>query len=127
MIEAGARGQAQAKVDEAMTAQAVGSGELRVLATPKLAALVEEAAWRSVSPQLDEGQTTVGTHLDLDHLAPTAVGMTLTCTTELVSVDRRRLVFSFEAADGAGTVAKGSHERFVVDAQKFQAKADARA
>ncbi len=127
MIKAGAQGKAEATVGQDMTARTVGSGELNVLATPVLAALVEEAAWKSISPQLEEGQTTVGTRLVLDHLAPTAVGMTITCTTTLTDVDRRKLVFSFEANDGAGTVAKGTHERFIVDAQKFQTKADARA
>ena len=83
MIEAGTKGHIEAIVTSEMTARAIGSGELEVLATPKLAALIEEAAWRSVSSALDEGQTTVGTKLELSHLAPTPTGMQLSCDTTL--------------------------------------------
>ena len=123
MIEAGTKGHVEAIVTSEMTARVIGSGELEVLATPKLAALVEEAAWRSVSGALDEGQTTVGTKLELSHLAPTPTGMRLSCDTTLSSVDGKRLSFSFEAHDGEGRVAEGTHERFIVDSGRFLAKA----
>ena len=127
MIEAGTKGHIEAIVTSEMTARAIGSGELEVLATPKLAALIEEAAWRSVSGALDEGQTTVGTKLELSHLAPTPTDMQLSCDTTLASVDGKRLTFSFEAHDGEGRVAEGTHERFIVDSDRFFAKASGRA
>ena len=123
MLETGATGRISKNVSQDMCADAVGSGELPVLATPVLAALVEEAAWKSVAKALDEGQTTVGTKLDLSHMKATAMGMTVAVETTLVQIDRRRLVFSFIAADEAGEVASGTHERFVVDAGRFMARA----
>lgn len=109
------------------TARAIGSGELDVLATPAMVALVEETAWRSVAPYLEPGQGTVGSKVEVAHLAPTPVGMTVRCQTELTQVDRRRLVFAVEVSDGAGPVGRGTHERFIVDNARFLAKAQAKA
>lgn len=127
MIETGTKGHVEAIVTSDMTARVIGSGELEVLATPKLAALIEKAAWMSVSGALDEGQTTVGTRLELSHLAPTPTGMQLSCDTTLSSVDGKKLSFLFEAHDGEGRVAEGIHERFIVDSDRFFAKARGRA
>lgn len=106
------------------TAVAMGSGTLKVLATPAMIALIEETAWKSVAPYLEEDATTVGTKLDISHVAPTPLGMAVRCETELVKVDGRRLKFSANVYDDAGLIGTGTHERFIVSAGKFQAKAD---
>ena len=110
-------------VMEKDTALVYRSGELPVLATPAMAALMEETCWKSVAPYLEEGQGTVGTRLDLVHTAATPVGMNVTCRSELTEVDGRRLVFSVEVSDECGSIGKGTHERFIVNNEKFLAKA----
>lgn len=126
MLTTGIRGRAVSPVTRQNTAAAMGSGTLPVLATPAVAALVEQAAWQSVQPELEEGRCTVGTLLQLEHLAATPLGGAVTAETELVEIDRRRLVFAFTVRDAAGEVARGRHERFVVEARRFVAKAEAR-
>ena len=126
MLQIGIKGSGEAVVTEALTAKAMGSGELRVYATPAMVALVEETAWKSVAPALEPGQGTVGTKLDLAHLAATPLGRKVRCETELVEIDRRRLVFSAKVWDEAGKIGEGTHERFIVDNERFQAKADGR-
>lgn len=126
MLQIGIKGSGEAVVTEALTAKAMGSGELRVYATPAMVALVEETAWKSVAPALEPGQGTVGTKLDLAHLAATPLGRKVRCETELVEIDRRRLVFSAEVWDEAGKIGEGTHERFIVDNERFLAKADGR-
>ena len=126
MLQIGIKGSGETVVTEALTAKAMGSGELRVYATPAMVALVEETAWKSVAPALEAGQGTVGTKLDLAHLAATPLGRKVRCETELVEIDRRRLVFSAEVWDEAGKIGEGTHERFIVDNERFLAKADGR-
>ena len=113
-------------VTDNLTAAAVGSGTLNVYATPAMIALIEETAWKSVAPYLEEGQSTVGTRLDVSHVAPTPLGMTVRCETELTEVDGRRLVFAVNVYDEAGLIGKGTHERFIIMSEKFQAKADSK-
>ena len=108
------------------TALAQGSGTLRVLATPALIALMERTAWESIAGELEQGQATVGTAMDMEHTAPTPVGMTVTCESKLVGVDRRALMFEITASDERGPVATATHSRFIVDADRFQTKADAK-
>ena len=83
-------------------------------------------AGRSVAAALSEGESTVGTHLDVSHLAATPVGMRVRCESELVEVDGRRLVFRLEVFDEAGKVGEGTHERFIIRNERFLAKAEAR-
>ena len=125
-LEAGIEGRQEVVVSERTSARAMGSGELAVLATPEMVALVEEAAWRSVAPALEEGQGTVGTSMTLAHTAPTPLGMRVVARTTLVEVDGRRLVFEWECSDERGQVGRGTHERFVVASERFQQKADAK-
>ena len=127
MIETGIKGIAELTVSADDTARARRSGTLNVLATPALAELIERCCWESIAEHLDEGQTTVGTRLELRHNAPTPVGMTVRCESVLTSVDRRALSFQVRAFDAAGDIAVAEHDRFIVDAQRFQAKADAKA
>lgn len=124
-METGTKFSIKMTVTEAVTAVAAGSGTLRVLATPAVISLIEETAWRSVDGYMDSGKCTVGTSLNVEHLVPTPVGMTVTCETTLTETDGRRLVFSAEVRDANGlTVAKGTHTRFIVDSERFQKKAD---
>lgn len=105
-----------------MTAAAMGSGALEVLATPSMIALMEGTAQEAVQNLLEDGQGTVGTRIDVRHLAATPVGMEVTCTAEVTEVDRRRIVFTVKAKDEKEVIGEGIHERFVIDNEKFFAK-----
>ncbi len=124
MLQSGIKGAQSVVVDETRIASSVGSGDLPVFATPSMIALIEKTASESVSPYLEIGTSTVGTHLDISHTAATPVGMTVVCETELVEVDRRRLVFKVRVYDSSGDVGSGTHERFIVDSMKFMEKAE---
>ena len=126
MMQIGIKNQIERTVTEELTARHIGSGELAVYATPAMIALIEETAWRSVTPELADGEGTVGTKVDVAHIAATPVGMKVRCETELVEIDRRRLVFAVTVFDEAGKIGEGKHERFIVNNAKFQGKADAK-
>lgn len=126
MLEAGIRGQATVAVTPENTARAMGSGTLEVFATPALAALAEKTCWESVAPALEPGSGTVGTQLSLEHTAPTPVGMHVTCESELIAVDGRKLTFSVTMRDEKGQVGHGVHQRFIINDAKFFAKAQAK-
>lgn len=126
MLKTGLTGEQTLKVTEELTAKAMGSGELPVLATPAMIALIEETAWKSVAPELEEGQGTVGTRIDIAHVSATPVGLTVTCYTELIEIDRRRLVFKVEVSDDTGKIGEGTHERFIVNNERFLTKAEAK-
>ena len=104
------------KVTDEMTPAHLRHEPIRVLSTPDLIRLVEQTAIEAVQPALADGQATVGTRVDIAHLAATPVGMTLTITVELIEIDRRRLGFRIEVRDELDEAAKGTHERFIVDA-----------
>lgn len=126
MLEVGIQGKIEKVVTEADSAEVLKSGTLQVFATPAMIALIEEAAWKSVAEELEEGCATVGTSLNVRHLAATPVGMKVTCQTLLTEVDGRRLVFSVEVEDETGKVGEGIHERFIIRSEKFQSKANAK-
>ncbi len=126
MLEAGIKGEQSMKVVYENTATAVGSGVLEVFGTPYMLALMEKTACESVEPYLDEGWGSVGTEVNIRHLAATPIGMTVRCETELTEVDGRRLLFNVWAYDDVGLIGDGTHERFLVNNEKFQAKAEAR-
>jgi len=114
-------------VSEAMTADRVGSGDVRVLATPAALALVERAAVASLAGRLPDGATTVGASVELAHLAPTPVGAEVVARAHLDRVEGgRRLTFSFSVSDQAGEIAHGTHVRVVVDRRRFADAATAR-
>lgn len=113
-------------VDTDITAEKMGSGELTVFATPAMVALIEETCWRSVAQKFGAEMSTVGTRLEISHLAPTPVGMKVWCESELIEEDGRKLKFAVKVYDEAGLVGEGVHERFVVDREKFMAKAQAK-
>ena len=127
MIAIGLKGHLEQTVTEEVTADRIGSGLVKVFATPMMIALIEQTCNESVVPYLDEGQGTVGIHVDVSHCAATPVGMRVWCDSELVEVDRRRLVFDVKAYDECGLIGEGRHERFIIDSAKFQTKIDAKA
>ena len=126
MLTVGIHGEQSQLVTNENTAKTMGSGTLDVFATPALVALAEKTCWMSVASELDEGCGSVGTKLELEHTAPTPVGMTVRCESELVAVEGRRLVFRVTLRDDAGPVGGGTHERFVINDAKFTAKAQAK-
>lgn len=125
-LEIGIKGSSSCTVTLNDTAKALGSGGLDVLSTPKLIALMENAALLSVRPYLEEGSDTVGTLINVKHLAATPVGMTVRAEAELIEIDRRRLVFSVKAWDEVELVGEGTHERFIVDMEKFTNKCNSK-
>ena len=125
-MEIGIKGKIAIKVTDDNTAAALGSGTLRVFSTPAMIALMEKTAWESVAPYLAEGESTVGISLNVKHLAATPVGDTVTCESELVEIDRRRLVFNLKVTDSTDVIGEGTHERFIVSNEKFIAKAEAK-
>ncbi|MGH2546822.1 MAG: thioesterase family protein [Actinomycetota bacterium] len=126
MLEPGRQATVEETVTEGMTADRLGSGDVLVLGTPAVLALVEAAAVAAVADELEPGTTTVGASVALDHLAPTPVGGTVTATAALAQVEGRRLTFRFEVTDAAGPVARGEHVRVIVDRDRFLGSARAR-
>ncbi len=122
MIQTGITCKKKITVTPEMTAAAMGSGALEVLATPSMIALMEGTAQEAVQSLLEGGQGTVGTRIDVRHLAATPVGMDVTCTAEVTEVDRRRIVFTVKAQDEKEVIGEGTHERFIIDNEKFLAK-----
>ena len=123
MINTGIKGRLEETVTPEMSAARVGSGLVDVFATPMMIALIEKTCNERVLPYLEEGQGTVGTLVNVAHSAATPIGMRVWCESELVEVDRRRLVFKVKAFDECGPIGEGSHERFIIDTAKFAAKA----
>ena len=126
MLQTGIKGHHEQIVTPAMSAARVGSGLVDVFATPMLVALVEQTCYESVLPYLDEGQGTVGTLVNVTHVSATPIGKRVWCDSELTEVDRRRLVFSVKAYDEYGMIGEGTHERFIIDTEKFMAKISAK-
>ena len=124
MLEKGIQGAAEIVVTPEVTAAHLGSGAVAVFATPMMIALVEKACMLSVRPFLEEGQDTVGTQVNISHSAASPLGSTVRCETTLVEVDRRRLVFSAKVYDDDGIVGEGTHERFIIDRERFLAKVE---
>lgn len=126
MVENGIKGYEEMTVSPDMSARHVGSGTVQVLATSMMIALMEKTCRLSVKPFLDAGQETVGTLVQVRHLAATPVGMTVRCESEVTETDRRRIVFKVAVYDAEGMVGEGIHERFIIDEARFLAKAEAR-
>ncbi len=126
-MEIGIKGRVETVVNDTNTAKFVGSGSLDVFATPNMIGLMEQAAQASVAPYLEEGQGTVGTKIEITHDAATPLGMKVWAESELIEIDRRRLVFEVKAYDEAGLIGQGRHERFIIQNEKFLAKVNAKA
>jgi fluoroacetyl-CoA thioesterase len=124
-LSVGASARVELTVTEPDTAPALGSGDVTVLGTPRVLALVEQATVAATAAGLAGGQTTVGTRIELDHLAATPVGRTVVAQATLVELDGRRLVFDVTLLDGPTVAARGRIERVLVDRQRFLDRANA--
>ena len=113
-------------VEPSMTAAKMKSGCLDVFATPILVALMDNTCLECVQGELEEGKTTVGTAVNISHLAPTPVGMKVRFECTLREIDRRRLVFDVKAYDEVSLIGEGTHERFIVDGEQFVEKCRSR-
>ena len=118
-LQAGLKGMVELTVGEEHTAPHVGSGRVRVLATPIMINLMEAAALQAVEGFLPEGHQTVGIHLDVTHVAATPVGMRVKAHAELTRVDQRTLYFRVHAEDQKERIGEGAHERIVINLAKF--------
>lgn len=125
-LKAGIIGNDEVIVTEANTAAAMGSGTLPVFATPALVALMEKTAQESVQDALEEGCGSVGTMICAKHVSATPLGMKVTCQSELVAVEGRKLVFKITASDACGVVGEADHERFIIQNEKFLKKANSK-
>lgn len=122
----GIKGYDRVTVTEENVARALGSGALPVFSTPSLIISMERASIESVNPYLDEGTSTVGVELNVQHIAATPIGMEVRFESELIEIDGRMLLFEVRAYDDAGLCGKGLHKRCIVDNKRFMAKAEAK-
>ncbi len=118
-ITVGMKGIAESFVDREDTAKEVGSGDLLVYATPCMVALMEGAACEAIAGALKETETTVGTMLNIEHIAATPVGLEVRAEAEVTAVEGRVITFSVTAFDESGEIGKGTHKRVIVNSQKF--------
>ena len=125
-LKIGLKNSAESIVTENDTALKIGSGSLKVLATPKMIALMEKSAADLVEKLLPEEFTSVGISLNVQHTAPTPINMKFFAQAEIIAVDGRKIIFEVSANDERGEIGRGTHERFIVDRKKFQAKADSK-
>ncbi len=122
MIKEGLTHTSRLVVSEAVTAAKMGSGDMVVLATPAMLALMENAAMLAVAPHLPEGATTVGGHIASSHVKPTTLGGVVTATATLTKVEGRKLHFEVTAHEGDALLGEGTHLRFIVDRERFMSK-----
>jgi len=120
-------GEASIVVSNEVTARHMGSGAVAVFATPEMVRLMERAAVNGLAPHLAAGQQSVGTMVNVKHLAATPVGATVTAQAELLSVEGRRLLFKVSAHDGTDLIGEGTHERALIDLAKFEQRVAAKA
>ena len=121
-IEIGTKGYADTLVEQEDTAKVVGSGNLLVYATPCMVALMEGAACESIAPFLADGESSVGTMMQLSHISATPVGMEVRAESEVTAVEGRKVTFSIKAYDEAGEIGNAIHERFIVKTDRFLEK-----
>ena len=119
MIEIGLKHTSELRVSEALTAIAVGSGDMPVLATPMMMALMENAAMLAVKDELPEGCTTVGGHIESSHLKPSKIGDVVRATAEVTNVEGKKIEFKVSAYSGDILLGEGTHLRFIVDKERF--------
>lgn len=125
-IPIGLTGEARVVVGDELTARHMGSGAVKVFATPEMVRLMERAAVNGLASLLAPGQQSVGTMVNVRHLAATPVGATVVATAELIGIEGRRLTFRVTATDGVETIGEGFHERALIDLERFEQKAAAK-
>ncbi len=118
-ITVGMMGEVATEVEREDTAAEVGSGSLLVYATPCMVALMEGAACEAIAEAIPEGKTSVGTELNISHIAATPVGMQVRATAEVTAVEGSVITFKVEAFDEAGKIGEGTHKRAVITTQRF--------
>ncbi len=121
-LTAGLRGQAEAQVTADRTADALGSGDLPVFGTPALVALMEQAAVSALAGHLGSAETTVGTSIEVAHLAATPVGLCVRAEAELIEIDGRKLTFLIQAYDPREKIGQAQHHRIIVLRDRFLSK-----
>jgi fluoroacetyl-CoA thioesterase len=126
-IKVGMRAEIELVVEDQHTAAAFGSGGVRVLATPMMIGLMEKAALTAVDPHLGEGYATVGTVVNAKHIAATPVGMKARAVAELTAIDGKKLSFNIEAYDEKEKIGEGTHERYIIELEKFLKRTEAKA
>ncbi|MBR5763637.1 MAG: thioesterase family protein [Bacteroidaceae bacterium] len=119
MIETGQKHTSELTVTEDVTAVKIGSGDMPVLATPAMLALMENAAMLAVADSLTDGETTVGGHIESSHLKPSKIGDKITATAEVIKVDGKKIEFKVSAHSNDVLLGEGTHLRFIVDRNKF--------
>ena len=122
MVEVGLKHTSELTVTDAVTAVRMGSGDMPVLATPAMMALMENAAMLAVADELPEGSTTVGGHIASPHLRPSKIGDVVRAVAEVTKVDGRKIEFNVSAYSGDVLLGEGTHLRFVVDRERFMSK-----
>ena len=122
MIEIGLKHTSEITVTDAVTAIKMGSGDMPVLATPAMMALMENAAMLAVASELPEGSTTVGVHIESSHLKPSKIGDKVSATAEVTKVDGKKIEFKVSAYSGDTLLGEGTHLRFIVDKERFMSK-----
>ena len=126
MLNTGIKNTLTIKVTKDKKAKVLGSGTLDVFATPAMVALMEQTAAQSVQPLLENGITSVGTKINVEHLSADPVGIEVTCESTLVEIDNRRLVFDIVVSDKHSVVGKAYHERFLIKSESFMTKTNAK-
>ena len=125
-MELGIKSEIEFLVTERISAKTLGSGDVDVLATPIIAVFFEKAAKECVRGWLEDGETTVGTNINVNHISPTPIGMKVRSIATLISQDKRNLKFKVEAYDEVSLVATGEHSRVIVNYDKFLDKANSK-
>lgn len=123
-IYVGMRARADAVVTNDNAAVTVGSGTLPVFATPCMCALMEEASWKAIAPELSEGDSSVGTKLSISHVSASPVGIKVWAESQVTAVDGKRIEFKVSAYDEAGLIGEGTHERFIINSDRFLSKTE---
>ena len=122
MLEIGLKHTSELIVEEHLTAIDIGSGDMPVLATPAMLALMENAAMIAVANKLPDGCTTVGGHIESSHVRPSKIGEKVCATAEVTNVDGKKIKFKVSAYSGETLIGEGTHLRFIVDKEKFMSK-----
>ncbi len=125
-MELGIKSEIEFLVTERISAKTLGSGDVDVLATPAITVFFEKAAKECVRGWLEDGETTVGTNINVNHISPTPIGMKVRCIATLIGQDKRNLKFKVEAYDEVSLIATGEHSRFIVNYDKFMDKANSK-
>lgn len=124
MLEIGIQSTKTLLVTQDQTAKSIGSGGLDVLATPIIINLMEKTAWESVLPVMEDGCDTVGTFVEINHIAPSPIGVEISCTSTLTNIRGRELTFEIEVFDNKEKIAYATHKRFIIKKEPFQQKAN---